>query len=474
MVALVFSFTSIAYGQDTVTYNKVVTDSFEYEFSPGDSWLLVQPAVCYITSAYFCYVFDTIANQWSDMYVYGPFGGTGFVVNPETGTIVTAGHVVDDVVANYVNLKWAILDEYIFDNYPDDYFNLTNDEWDFIYDNFKVEGLNRTEPEREVWVQFNTAAGNVPDNPGDTFTRAEVISLSDRDQRDIAVLKITPITGRALSSAIVGDSSMVDIGSPLTIIGYPWTSDIGQGNTLTPTVTQGTVSGRVMYRGTSVLQVQGDARPGNSGGPVISGQDGTIIGILTMGTDNTNLYLRPANDVKALIGVENKLGQVDTEWRIGLAMYRQNHFSEALKHFDAVLNLSSGHLGAQEYKAKAQANMGSDVPLTQAPAETVSQETLAIETTVAAESIKTDSAREQGNIPVWVWVIIGVFGGLIVIAVAVLVIVMVKKKGPQMQTAAPQQQAGPQEIKSGTKFCATCGKPVEEGAAFCPSCGNKQ
>ncbi len=72
--------------------------------------------------------------------------------------------------------------------------------------------------------------------------------------------------------------------------------------------------------------------------------------------------LRTSNDIKSFLSSENKLGQVDLEWRTGLAMYYDNHYSEALKHFDAVLNLSSGHQLAQEYKAKAQSNMGSDVP----------------------------------------------------------------------------------------------------------------
>ncbi len=187
--------------------------------------------------------------------------------------------------------------------------------------------------------------------------------MSDRNQRDIAIIRVAPVTGRALSSVLIGDSSMVGVGDQVTIIGYPWTSDIGQDNPLNPTITQGSISGKVMYNGTEVLQIQGDARPGNSGGPVL-GKEGTVIGILTMGTDDTNNYLRPANDVKLLLGVENKLGQVDNEWRTGLAMFKQNHFSEAIIHFKAVQNLSAGHLLAGEYTAKAQANMGSDVPLT--------------------------------------------------------------------------------------------------------------
>ncbi len=72
--------------------------------------------------------------------------------------------------------------------------------------------------------------------------------------------------------------------------------------------------------------------------------------------------LRPSNDIRALLTGENKLGQVDLEWRTGLAMYNDKHYTEALKYFTAVLNLSSGHLLAQQYKALAQQNMGSDVP----------------------------------------------------------------------------------------------------------------
>ena len=81
-----------------------------------------------------------------------------------------------------------------------------------------------------------------------------------------------------------------------------------------------------MIAGTQVLQVQGDARPGNSGGPVL-GDDGSVIGILTMGTDNTNVYLRPSNDIKALLGVENKLGLVDEQWQKGLIMFNNSHYS---------------------------------------------------------------------------------------------------------------------------------------------------
>lgn len=479
IMVFLLSFASLIFAEDNSADQK--STGTDYQFSPGDAWLLVQPAVCYITTVYYAYVYDPGLAAWSEQYYYGPFGGTGFCVNPETGTIVTAGHMVDGIVADYVNMKWAILDAYIANVYPDDYNNLTDADWNQIYDTFKVEGQNKTEPDREVWVQFNTATANVPDNPGNTYTRAEVVSMSDRNQRDIAIIRVAPVTGRALSSVLIGDSSMVGVGDSVTIIGYPWTSDIGQDNPLNPTITQGSISGKVMYNGTEVLQVQGDARPGNSGGPVL-GKDGTVIGVLTMGTDDTNNYLRPSNDVKLLLGVENKLGQVDQEWRTGLAMFKQNHFSEALIHFKAVQNLSAGHLLAGEYTAKAQANMGSDVPLTsETVAPDTSTTTVAADTGTAETTPTTLPKKVESAISTVVLVVIIVVPIIVIAVIVVLVVLLVKRKNkPQVvvpttttYTPPPPQQIPEEHPKSKAKFCPSCGKPTEPGAVFCPGCGNK-
>jgi hypothetical protein len=332
-----------------------------YQFSAGDAWMLVQPAVCYVTSVYYALVYDPNTNAYSDTYTYGPFGGTGVVLNPENGIIVTAGHMVDDLTANEYEMKSAILDQYVYDTYPDDYPNLTTEEWNWIYENYKVVGVNVDKPELEVWVQFNTAIANTPEAGSSGYIRAEVKEVSDRNNRDIAVLQIAPATGRALSSALLGDSSMAKIGDQLTSIGYPYTADYGVSNTLEPSIFPGTISGKRTVNGAEVLQIAGYAESGSSGGPVID-KEGKIIGIVSFGTDNMLNALRPSNDIKALLTGENKLGQVDTEWRTGLAMYNDKHYTEALKYFSAVLNLSSGHLLAQQYKALAQQNMGSDVP----------------------------------------------------------------------------------------------------------------
>ncbi len=467
ILILCFSFSSVVLAHDTESGEGSALAG--YEFTQDDIHLLSIPAVCFITSVWTGYVYDPNLQEWSDEHFYGPFNGTGFCVNPKNGTIVTAGHVVD---VSYTDLKWAILDTYISNNYPEDYLSLTESDWNQIYNDFKVEGANGPEPDREIWVQFNTANSSIPDNPSGNFIRAEVLDFSPFNQRDIAILKITPLTGRSLSSVILGDSSKVEIQDRVLIIGYPWTSDIGQDNPLDPTVTQGTLSGKIILFGTEVLQIQGDARPGNSGGPVL-GTDGGVIGILTMGTDSTNNYLRPSNDIKEMLKTENKLGLVDQEWRTGLIMYRLNHFSEAIKHFTAVLNLSSGHLLAQEYLARAQENISEDIPYIEEK-EVIDE--ISDEEPVQVETID-EASKLNMNIIIYTIILPVLF---ILIIVFVTLILIRRKKGQQKVAGLGDTGKTPisknkneSDTDSEILHCNSCGYDVKKGQVICHNCGFK-
>ena len=413
-----------------------------YKFDANTSLILVQPAVCYITTIYSAYVFDPVINQWSkDKFTWGPFNGTGFVVNPETGNIITSGDLVDDRETNEVAMKNALLDAYISATYPDDYGKLSDSDWTTIYNGFNFKGENSDTPDRDVWVQFNTATVSKPDSANNNFLRAEVVSISDSTQGNIAVLKITPAIGRALSSVLMGDSSKIEITDSITVMGYPWTADYGQDDTLSPTVVKGSISGKKTINGTSVFQALVYAVAGNSGSPVFA-EDGSVIGMLTTGTDNMTNFLRPSNDIKLIFEGENKLGPVDKEWRAGLALFMQNHYSEAIKHFNAVLNLSSGHLLAQEYKAKAQSNMESDVPITAetAPpvtaAETILQETVpqttAPETTSIISSLMSFDLFGLG--PMYTYLI---FGGALLLLILLIVLIAVLLRHRKPKKTAP-------------------------------------
>jgi S1-C subfamily serine protease len=472
----------------TETTASVPEDVKNYQLNAADKVLLAEPAVCFVTTVFYARVLDPVDNIWSDYYYQG-ISGTGFVVNPQTGHIVTAGHMVDTDAEQF---KMDLIYRYMNDNY--DCSDWTQADWDAAYGNIKVDDGQGNPYAVEVAVQFNTAVASRPDGPiGSSFLRAEVISKSTSDQRDIAILRITPTTGRMLSSLMLGDSSTMEIQGPVTIIGYPWSSDIGQNNTLNPTVTNGSMSGSVLVNGVEMIQVQGNARPGNSGGPVLD-STGSVIGLLSAGTDSTNVYVRPSNDIKGLLGAENKLGKVDEEWKTGLVMFRLSHFSEALKHFDSVLNLSGGHLLAQEYKAKAQANMGQDVPIGQAGEinnnsnnNSNSTETIA----GGSNNLDTDKISKKNSMPGWVWAIIG--AGIVLIAfVFALLVIMIGRKNktqpgpqsmyyqqlPQQQQSnltMPQQKSGEIKTKNDGKinFCPKCGLRIEESQVFCPNCGNK-
>ena len=437
------SFTSILSAEDTTS--SLPSSITDYELSAADRTLLVTPSVCYITSIFYGYVLDPWDNVWSDYY-YEAFGGTGFVINPDTGHIVTAGHVID---INEAEFKYDLIYAYLMDVYGyqgllDDW---TDADWNWAYENIKVEGSEGPPYDLEVYVQFNTAVASQPQGPGNSsYLRAEVISKSPFDQRDIGIIRITPQTGRALSSAILGDSSLIEIQQPLTMIGYPWTSDIGQDNSLNPTVTQGSVSGKQMVGGTEWIQIQGDLRQGNSGGPVLN-SNGEIIGIVSAGTDNTNNYIRPSNDIKVLLNAENKLGQVDELWRTGLIMFRLQHYSEAIKKFDAVLNLSAGHLLAQEYKAKAQGNMGQDKPLVEETTTIAAPETTKADVTIAAETTVKSSKMSTGLLVTVIVVPI-----LLVLIIVVILVLVLKKKPqapvPTQQPPSFQQPPVPPQVTS--------------------------
>ena len=462
-----------------------------YELTSQDKVILTQPSVCFITTYFWGYVLDPWDNIWSDAY-YWAFVGTGFCVNPDTGHIVTAGHMVEISAADF---KYDLIWTYLTDTYGSQLDGWTDDDWNWAYENTKVEGYDGGDYDMEVFVQFNTANAGVPDNPSDidTFIRAELIDYSGWEQRDIAIVKIQPQTGRALSSVIVGDSSSVEIQDALTIIGYPWTSDIGQQNVLNPTITNGNLSGKIMLAGTEVMQIQGSAREGNSGGPVLN-QDGEVIGILTMGTDYTNNYLRPSNDVMEMLnrnGVTNKLGIIDEEFKQGLVNYRLKHFSKAIEHFNAVLNLNQRHLQAQEYRSKSQEaiNKGEEVPIEEEQTITIVDPETATETTVAEETSSDTPAEEEdgGALALGITMIIVLFVivPLVFIALIVVIIVLVVRKrrpATAATTAAPAAvpEAEPQKAKaeekkakSGEKFCPNCGSAVKDGAKFCSGCGNK-
>ena len=165
IVVFVVSFSSIG-----------CTREVSYELTSQDRVILTQPSVCFINTYYWGYVLDPWDNIWSDAY-YWAFVGTGFCVNPDTGHIVTAGHMVE---ISETDFRYDLIYTYLMDTYGSELDEWIEADWNWAYENIKVEGYNGGPYDREVYIQFNVANAGIPDNPSDidTFIRAEVIDYS--------------------------------------------------------------------------------------------------------------------------------------------------------------------------------------------------------------------------------------------------------------------------------------------------------
>ena len=192
-----------------------------------------------------------------------------------------------------------------------------------------------------------------------------------------------------------------------------------------------------------------------------------------MGTDNTNNYLRPSNDIKIMLNDENKLGQVDIEWRIGLAMFKQNHFSEAIKHFNVVLNLSSGNLLAQEFRAKAEQNISKDIPFT------VETESMSEITGTENATNETDNAVKSMGLSFNIIIYAIVIPIVIILLSFILILFLIRRRKilrtkrliqPVVELSEEKKQL---EDQSDILHCHSCGIDVETGQIICHNCGVK-
>lgn len=142
---------------------------------------------------------------------------------------------------------------------------------------------------------------------------------NDSDSLDVAILKINDAKGKRLKPAVLGDSSMVQVGDNVIAIG----NALGQ---FQNTVTSGIVSGfgrsvqasdgSSGYGGMESLdnlfQTDAAINEGNSGGPLVN-LNGQVIGLNTAiaGGDAQNIgFAIPINDIRGLIRQVIKTGKL--------------------------------------------------------------------------------------------------------------------------------------------------------------------
>lgn len=262
--------------------------------------------------------------------------GSGFAVRPD-GYIVTNAHVV---TVDKEEVRQQIIDKLSLGNV---------DVAQFLRENLQITNIQST-----VRVQSGVVA------PGPASKQAAWPAEIKRigapyPGKDVAILKVEQDN---LPTVQLGDPNQLEIGSTILPIGYPGAADVTIESQLEPTVTQGIVSAmKQAPAGWPLIQIDAAISPGSSGGPVFA-LDGTVMGIATLGSAQTQGFnwIVPSTVIQEFlneINIKNQKGVIDKIYETGLDYYWSGSYSKAIAEFNKVHDLSPRHAPAQDYIAKS-------------------------------------------------------------------------------------------------------------------------
>lgn len=209
--------------------------------------------------------------------------GAGFFVHPD-GWIVTSAHVVVSAKETEPRLRAAA-------------------GFDLLYAFLESSG-NPTDEQHLRNLMAHIRAGQIPEPKLAEFRRVAFVELQDGRRmpfevkairvpfgseppqvytgQDLAVLKVD---GKGMPSLSFGDSGAVKPESPLWILGFPaFEADAGEERRGPPaSVLKADPAGvRTSLDGVRVMDVSAPPLPGGSGGPVLLGGDGRVVGVFTL------------------------------------------------------------------------------------------------------------------------------------------------------------------------------------------------
>lgn len=139
-------------------------------------------------------------------------------------------------------------------------------------------------PRLEIWT-----VSALDERPTPTHSAGVVVA---DEQADLAILRLTPISGSGISLRPVPIRTTANVGEEIFIIGFP---NIG-GSSIT--ISKGIVSGFTKDSGVSWIKTDASVSGGNSGGAAVNGK-GELIGVPTMasaGEDGEIVDCRPVTD----------------------------------------------------------------------------------------------------------------------------------------------------------------------------------
>jgi|GEM_PF-806191 len=304
--------------------------------------------------------------------VAGGGSGTGFIIN-QNGYIVTNAHVVladEDPTSVVINALVNSFANALYEEFSQ-YYNIPEDDrnqviaillgkfLDYFGDNGQISDVTTDyyvfsgvgSPEEDIAAKSWSA---VVKKQGTAYTE---VGGEDSWGKDIAIIKVDK-TG--LPTVTLGDSSKVQVGDSVFIIGYPTigVEEFFQPESiLEPTVTQGVISAkRTLKTGIEAIQTDAAINHGNSGGPAYNDK-GEVVGIATFGagpeTGIANImFLMPINLAEEFmneLNVENDHIVLDTRYAEALNAFWNRDCYTTIDKMNEVLALYPDHPYAQEY-----------------------------------------------------------------------------------------------------------------------------
>jgi S1-C subfamily serine protease len=347
----------------------------------GRHALLTEPGVLFVYTSFSVKVgirFN-IGDDWIERQYKQPYSsGSGFVVTP-TGTLVTAGHVVEldrSAIRRYAANRLLLVEfaramrvrplgesDDLYTQYK------VNDSggnrilkgcYDADFCRFSIQASYHVLPAVQI-------AGSVTSKP----LVARLLYARKSSDTDIAVLDIE---GANIPTVPIAETAThLQSGDDVVALGFPG-SELSFPKGLTePSKAFGKVSNVRQGAGaTDDIQADIAIEGGMSGGPVID-DAGRVVGLISYTGVNdrggrAQAHIRTVDDIRAAlasVGAVPARGPVDEQFAHAMELYWQSHHSAALPLLQQTLNLSDGHPLAKRYLALAQSKVGTpeDVPV---------------------------------------------------------------------------------------------------------------
>jgi len=239
----------------------------------------------------------------------------------------------------------VIMDK-LYTGIPDSDFTVTNSVRNLLV------CLNSKQPDVTELLQLTK--NRQPYAAQDSIKQAKLVAANyrmidpDFQASDVALVKID---GSGYPVTKLGTINDVSTGQNINIFGFPGEASdnsVVSSTASTVTLTTGTVSSIKNDKGGKhkLIETATTIGHGNSGGPAID-DDGAVVGIATYTIDGagqgngTYNYIRDIQDLKDLarssnihIGGSDKTQQ---EWEKAIDLFYRAHYSEAMKHVEAVM-----------------------------------------------------------------------------------------------------------------------------------------